>query len=216
MWWPSSVPGYPDEQASLDPLDPCFNPFAVRGWLYEQSGVSTVFNPEYSRKRCRLPMRCDSFGGHSGGDRRHVVVSSGIETFFLVHSPRRTAVAHWSQHPEYYWDCMFQRTNGVVEVAIFVYRVIGDLPGLVDEIDDGIWLRAPVVRMVCGCLVNCASTPLFGENHFFSAETLVTNIQSQSLLTPLATWTRSGSCPANLCSTSMGASPRGSRKNPSR
>ncbi|MBC02963.1 MAG: hypothetical protein CMJ34_06635 [Phycisphaerae bacterium] len=78
---------------------------------------------------------------------------------------------------------MFRRTNGVVEVAIFVYRVIGDqIGGLTDAVEDG--YLSPGSRRPHGVWLPreaCESAPLFGENHFLvSGQTLVTNIQSPS------------------------------------
>ncbi len=184
MWWPSSVPGYPDEQASLDPLDPCFNPFLRSGAGFTNNQAPPPFSTRNipvndADYPCGVIPLVDILGVTD------VTSLSPQElkpfSWFIRQEERQWPIG--ASTPEYYWDCMFRRTNGVVEVAIFVYRIIGDLPGgLVDEIDDGYF--APGSRRPHGVWlppVNCESTPLFGENHFLlSGQTLVTNIQSQS------------------------------------
>ena len=184
MWWPSSDPNYPEAQSTLDPLDPCFNPFLSSGVGFINNQAPAPFStrnipvndPDYP---CGSIPLVDILGVTDVS----ALPPDGQKPFswFIRQEERQWPIG--ASTPEYYWDCMFRRNNGVVEVAIFVYRVIGDQPGgLTDAVEDG--YLCPGSRRPHGVWLPpaaCESAPLFGENHFLlSGQTVVTNIQSQS------------------------------------
>ena len=49
---------------------------------------------------------------------------------------------------------MFRKVNGVVEVAIFVYRILGDVPEVLStQILTDLLIQAPAAHMVFGLVV---------------------------------------------------------------
>ena len=86
-------------------------------------------------------------------------------------------------NPKYYWDCMFRKVNGVVEVAIFVYRILGDVPGgLVDADSDG--FTYPGSRRPHGVWLGgdceAAELPLDDHEHFLrSGQRVVRGLKNE-------------------------------------
>jgi prepilin-type N-terminal cleavage/methylation domain-containing protein len=180
-WWSNVPPNYLDEQATLDFLDPCFNPYLAsgRGFIDNTSSRNIPVNdPDFTGPEFINPsldiLTATNISNLSAAARKPF-------SWFITREERQ-----WpsdAARPTYYWDCMFRKHNGLVEVAVFVYRIIQDLPGgMVDGPDDGYLYPGPrrphSVWLSSG---DCESGPLFGDNHFLiSGQKVVTTIDDLS------------------------------------
>ena len=178
-WWSNVPPNYQDEQAALDPLNPCFNPFldSGRGFTSNTSSRNIPVNdPDFPCGNIEPAtiLSATNISELSLAARKPF-------SWFITREERQWPAD--AARPSYYWDCMFRKHNGLVEVAVFVYRVIQDLPGgMVDGPDDGYLYPGPrrphSVWISSG---DCESGPLFGANHFLiSGQKVVTTIEGLS------------------------------------
>ena len=131
FWWNKFVPNF--ASATSDPLsadDPCYN-----GRL--DSGRNFTSRPPSTRN---IPLNSESW---PCGEIDPISILNGSVdlkalSWFITQEERQ-----WpreSENPKYYWDCMFKKTNGIVEVAIFVYRIESDIPGKAYDSDDGAYV----------------------------------------------------------------------------
>ena len=135
MWWGEYVPTYSDATNSiLDAEEPCFN-------RHLDSGVN--FTSRLSSPNIPLIPTTGPVAFSHQAQSLTKPQTQRSSNWFITQEERQ-----WPSdavNPKYYWDCMFRKVNGVVEVAIFVYRILGDVPGgLVDADSDGFALiQAP-------------------------------------------------------------------------
>ena len=181
-WWPNVAPNYPAEQSTLDPLDdPCFNPYLASG-----RGFIDNSGPFSSRN---IPVNDPLYpcGSIPPAEILSVTDISSLApaqrrpfSWFITQEERQWPIG--ATKPDFYWDCMFRKHNGVVQVAVFVYRVIQDLPGGLNDEPNNAYLY-PGSRRPHSVWMNsdCSSNPFFGSNHFIiSGQKIVSNINEQS------------------------------------
>ena len=131
FWWNKFVPNF--ASATSDPLsadDPCYN-------ARLDSGRNFTSRPPSTRN---IPLNSESW---PCGEIDPISILNGSVdlkalSWFITQEERQ-----WpreSENPKYYWDCMFKKTNGIVEVAIFVYRIESDIPGGLIDSDDGAYV----------------------------------------------------------------------------
>lgn len=128
MWWNEYVPPFNSSSSSVSDADsPCFNRDL-------DSGVN--FTSRLSSRNIPLNSNDWPCGKQPSSSILDQTADPRIFNWFITQEERQ-----WPSdaiNPKYYWDCMFRKVNGVVEVAIFVYRLLGGLPGgLVDSDSDG-------------------------------------------------------------------------------
>ena len=129
MWWPSTVPNYPEVQSTLDPPDPCFNPFLGSGEGFINNPPRTLLHSEHSPSTIPIIPAAQflwwTFLGLQMSQPLLPTVKSHFPGSFVK---RKGSGSLEPAHPSTTGTSV--AVCGVVEVAIFVYRVIGDQPGV--------------------------------------------------------------------------------------
>jgi prepilin-type N-terminal cleavage/methylation domain-containing protein len=173
MWLGEYVPTYSGATNSiLDAEEPCFN-------RHLDSGVN--FTSRLSSRNIPLNPNDWPCGIQPSSSIFDQTADPKILNWFITQEERQ-----WPSdavNPKYYWDCMFRKVNGVVEVAIFVYRILGDVPGgLVDADSDG--FTYPGSRRPHGVWLggDCedAELPLDDHEHFLrSGQRVVRGLKNE-------------------------------------
>ena len=113
--------GYTRQQLSIQPFPPTTLKATEMPDGVPFSGTSSLFGIPYNPSRYRLFLDPAAAGSLDPVSQR---LLEPLVTFTQAERAWPQAGSSASNNPpQYYWDCMFRRNGGRVQVAVFVYRV---------------------------------------------------------------------------------------------